>query len=148
MGSPARPRLHTLLLVLLLVALGLGSRRPELPRFVIFYAGDVLWGTFFYFSFAVVRPRAVRAWLFAAALFSTELIELSQLYHAPWIDHFRDTRIGGLLLGHDFSWHDVICVAVGSALGVSLDLGLAAPSRHAGCFASRRRPTGAKHHGQ
>lgn len=124
MHSPARPRVHTLPLLLLLVALGLGSRRRGLPEYSILYVGDVLWGTFFFFLFALAWPRASRRTLFLAALCTTELIELSQSYHAPWLDGFRDTRFGGLLLGHGFSWHDVVCVALGSALGWLLDVWL------------------------
>ena len=121
MLSRERPRVQTLPLLLLWVALGLGSRRRGLPEFSILYVGDVLWGTFFFSLFAFALPRASRACLFCAALSTTEAIELSQLYHAAWIDGIRDTRFGGLLLGHDFSWHDVICVAVGAALGVLVD---------------------------
>jgi len=121
MCLPPRPRVHTLVLMLLLVALGLGSRRHGLPELVIQHVGDVLWGTLFYFSFAFARPSAPRARLFFCALVTAELIELSQLYHAPWLDGVRDTRCGGLMLGHDFSWHDVVCVALGSMLGVLLD---------------------------
>ena len=39
--------------------------------------------------------------------------ELLQLYHAPWIESIRQTRIGGLILGFGFLWSDIICYAVG-----------------------------------
>ncbi len=39
--------------------------------------------------------------------------ELLQLYHAPWIEAIRKTRIGGLALGFGFLWSDIICYAVG-----------------------------------
>ena len=85
MLPPARPRSHTLLLVLFLVVLGLGSRRHCLPEFVILYVGDVLWGTLFYFLFAFAWPRVPSTRAFIAALLT------------------------------------VICVALGSALGIFLD---------------------------
>lgn len=121
MFSSARPRSHTLLLLVSLVALGLGSRQRGLPEFLREHVGDVLWGTLFYFAFALARPRASRTQLFFAALITTEAIELTQAWHVPWLDHVRDTRVGGLLLGHDFSFHDVICVALGAVLGLLVD---------------------------
>jgi hypothetical protein len=51
----------------------------------------------------------------------TELIELSQLYRAAWAEELRSTRLGGLLLGHVFSWSDVLCVALGAGLLALLD---------------------------
>ncbi len=128
MRRPARPRLHTLLLLLFLVALGLGSRRRGLPAFVLLYVGDVLWGTLFYFLFVCAWPRISRTRAFVAALVTTETIELTQAYHAPWLDGVRDSRLGGLLLGHDFSWHDVICVALGALLGILVDRAMHRPS--------------------
>lgn len=42
--------------------------------------------------------------------------ELLQLYHAPWIESIRQTRIGGLALGFGFLWSDIVCYAVGVLL--------------------------------
>jgi VanZ family protein len=44
-------------------------------------------------------------------------IELSQLYHAEWIDAIRHTTLGGLILGFGFLWSDVICYTIGAAMG-------------------------------
>ncbi len=49
-------------------------------------------------------------------------IELSQLYHAPWIDSIRQTTLGGLILGFGFLWSDLACYAVGVVLGVLVDV--------------------------
>ena len=38
-----------------------------------------------------------------AGLFSLT-VELSQLYHAPWIDELRQIRLAALLLGQGFLW--------------------------------------------
>jgi len=48
-------------------------------------------------------------------------IELSQLYHAPWIDSIRHTTLGGLILGFGFVWSDLICYAVGVGLGLAIE---------------------------
>jgi len=100
----------------LLIALGLASRSRAMPEWVLLYVGDVLWGAFFYSLYACARsywsPR--RVWL--AAVATTELIELSQLYRAPWAERVRATRLGALLFGRQFLWSDVVCVAVGASV--------------------------------
>ena len=44
-------------------------------------------------------------------------VELSQLYHSPWIDQIRDTTVGGLILGYGFLWSDIVCYGVGIVVG-------------------------------
>jgi hypothetical protein len=44
----------------------------------------------------VGRPILVRAAISLAFAF---LVEISQFYHAPWIDSIRQTTLGGLVLG-------------------------------------------------
>lgn len=105
----------------LLVTLGWASRRPWLPDWCLLYAGDVLWGALFFTLSAYARPAAssFSAWLVGTLV--TVGIELSQLYQAPWAQALRATRLGGLLLGHFFSWSDTVCVAVGATLAALLD---------------------------
>ena len=105
------------------VALGLASRRyPDvLPPFVALYAGDALWAlmAFLLLSAAVhgteLRYRIV---ITVALCFA---VETSQLYHAPWIDSIRRTRLGGLLLGFHFRWSDLVCYAAGVAAGAAIE---------------------------
>lgn len=66
-------------------------------------------------------PRASTWAVGALALLAALTVELSQLYHAPWIDSIRHTTLGGLLLGFDFVWSDLACYAVGVALGVLME---------------------------
>ena len=49
------------------------------------------------------------------------LIELSQLYHSPWIDAVRQTRLGGLVLGFGFLWSDLVTYTVGGLVGLVLE---------------------------
>ena len=56
------------------------------------------------------------------ALAFSVAVELSQLYHAPWIDSIRQTTLGGLILGFDFVWSDLVCYALGVGLGVLVDV--------------------------
>lgn len=130
---PPRPRLLLALWLVVLVALGLGSRRPGMPEFCVLYVGDVLWGALFFGVAAFARPAAGTLRLWVAATVTTEVIELSQLYQAPWVQAVRATRVGGLLLGHEFLWSDVVGVALGAGAAALVDVLVAAwlPSRTA-----------------
>lgn len=48
-------------------------------------------------------------------------IEFSQLYHSPWIDSLRNTRVGGLVLGYGFLWSDLVSYTVGIGVGVLIE---------------------------
>ena len=104
-----------------LIALGMLSRHPAMPEFCVHYVGDVLWGAFFFVLAAVARPSATAIHLWLASTGVTELIEVSQLYQAPWAQALRSTSFGGLLLGHSFSWSDTLCVALGTTAAAWLD---------------------------
>lgn len=105
------------------MVLGLGSRRyaAALPSFVARYAGDVLWASLVYWLLAWIRPRASRTMLAMAALFVAFAVEVSQLFHAPWIDGLRASRPGALVLGQGFLWTDLACYGVGVLIAAMLD---------------------------
>ena len=71
-------------------------------------------------SRASTRTIACLAMAFSVA------VEISQLYHAPWIDSIRQTTLGGLILGFGFLWSDLACYAVEVGLGVMIDVALSA----------------------
>ena len=54
------------------------------------------------------------------ALLASLLVEISQLYKAPWIESIRRTTLAGLMLGFDFVWSDPGCSAVEVGLGTLL----------------------------
>jgi hypothetical protein len=54
----------------------------------------------------------------AVALAFSYAIEISQLYHQPWIDHIRQTTLGHLTLGTTFIWTDLVAYTVGVAVGI------------------------------
>jgi hypothetical protein len=120
-----RSRRLTILLTIITIALGLASRRlPDLPRVVSAYAGDVLWATMVFWIAAFVRPAAPTARLAAAALAIAAAVEVSQLYHAPWLDAVRATRPGALALGQGFLWSDLACYAAGVGAAALIDLSM------------------------
>jgi hypothetical protein len=96
--------------------LGLG-----LPAFVVKYGGSVLWATMVFFLVAMAAPAWPR---WRAALMSAAIavcVEMFRLVHAPWLDAFRLTMAGALLLGRIFSVWDMLAYGVGIVLGVLLD---------------------------
>ncbi|HLQ76146.1 MAG TPA: DUF2809 domain-containing protein [Terriglobia bacterium] len=109
----------------LLVALGLASRRyaAVLPVFLAQYSGDTLWAAMVFVGVGLLAPRWSSLRVAVVALMVSYLIECSQLYHAPWIDTLRHTRVGGLVLGYGFLWSDLACYTVGVALAVVLEIG-------------------------
>lgn len=126
-----RSRLIYGIAIVIVILLGLGSRRyaDMLPWIIAEYAGDILWAltVFLCVVFISKRLSTFKAGIIAA-LFSAA-IELSQLYHAPWIDTIRRTTIGALILGFGFLWSDLICYIIGILIGVLLDLFLNRPWR-------------------
>lgn len=105
------------------IALGLGSRRfgGSLPGFVADYAGDTLWALVAFLGLGFALPAAsTRAVALLALAFATA-IEVSQLYHAPWIDSLRGRTLGALVLGQGFLASDLACYAVGVGIGTLLE---------------------------
>lgn len=91
------------------MVVGLASRRykQHLPSFVGEYIGDTLWALMLFLavSFVLVgRPILQRSGISLALALA---VEVSQLYHAPWIDCIRSTTLGGLVLGFGFRFGPV-----------------------------------------
>lgn len=104
---------------------GLASRRyrEHLPSFIGAYSGDALWALMLLLvvSFMLAgRPLVQRCGISLALAFA---VEISQLYHAPWIDGIRNTTGGGLMLGFGFLWSDLVCYTVGIAAGALAEIG-------------------------
>lgn len=103
--------------------LGLLSRKAStlLPEFMTIYLGDALWALMIFFGMAFLfsRLKTSRVWL--VSLLFCWFIEITQLYHAPWIDAIRATTLGGLILGFGFLWSDILAYAIGTLAGALLD---------------------------
>lgn len=120
-----RSRINYALLITAVIFLGLASRaksvQPYLPDFISEYAGDTLWALTAFLGFRFLFPQ-LSTWRVATLAFGFAVcIELSQLYHAPWIDAVRRTRVGGMVLGFGFLWSDLACYAIGILCGISLE---------------------------
>lgn len=81
--------------------LGLASRRygSSSASFVAENAGDALWKASVYCGMGFCAPYAKIITRAAMTLGFAYTIEFSQLYHAPWIDSFRETTLVALVLG-------------------------------------------------
>lgn len=110
------------------VLAGLASRRfaDSLPRLVADYAGDTLWATMVFWVLAFITTTSPTRRLSITALCIAIGVELSQLYHAPWIDAIRNTRLGHLALGQGFLASDLWCYAAGVALAAAIDIAFVA----------------------
>ena len=113
-----RKRTHYALLILGTIGLGLLSRTRLTPEFIYPYIGDAFYALMMYFimAFLFINKKPMQIFLLAVGL--CFLIELSQLYHSPWIDAVRQTRLGGLVLGFGFLWSDLVAYTVGGLVGL------------------------------
>lgn len=105
------------------IALGLASRAfPLFPTVFGKYPGDALWALMVFLGAALLVPRASTLKLATFAVCFSYLVEISQLYHVPWLDSIRSTTFGHLVLGSGFSWLDLVAYAIGVAGGALVDV--------------------------
>jgi hypothetical protein len=123
-----RSPLVQIVLIAPVCLLGIGSRRyaQMLPGFVAAYAGDTLWALAAFLGLGLALPRASTQTIVLLATAFSVAIEISQLYHAPWIDSIRQTTLGGLVLGFGFLWSDLVCYVAGVGVGVMMEIGVSA----------------------
>jgi hypothetical protein len=128
LSEDTKRRLTYLVITVFVIGLGLGSRRfgEHLPRFITDYAGDTLWALMVFLGISVLGPRWGVLWRGGTALTFAYAVEFGQLYQAPWIVGLRDTTPGRLVLGSGFLGSDLVCYAVGIALGMLFDRWLTA----------------------
>lgn len=118
-----RNRSICILIMISFMVLGLLSRKinENLPVIINVYLGDLLWSMMIYFAttFVFYRSTVVRIIMFS--LLFCYGIEVSQLYHEPWIDSIRATTLGGLILGYGFLWSDILSYTLGVAAAAVID---------------------------
>jgi len=74
-----------------------------------------------YLLMALLVARSRPAIIAVMALFLAIAVELFRLYHTPWLDAFRLTTAGALLLGHVFSLWNILAYAIGIAVACACD---------------------------
>jgi hypothetical protein len=131
-----RGRFIYLIAAIAVIILGLSSRRYSrvLPEFLVSYVGDTLWALTAFLAIGMLFPGWSTLRVCITALLFAFAIELSQLFHSPWIDQIRRTMAGGFILGYGFLWSDLLCYVVGISIGCALEMllkGLKARRRQA-----------------
>ncbi|WP_439022478.1 DUF2809 domain-containing protein [Bacillus thuringiensis] len=121
-----RNRLRYAMFTIIVIILGLSSRKFvfALPDLLNDYLGDALWALMIFIGFGFLFPKIETKKLAVISLLFCYGIEMSQLYHAPWIDSIRTTTLGGLVLGYGFLWSDLIAYTIGVGIGILLELKL------------------------
>ncbi|HDR7794688.1 TPA: DUF2809 domain-containing protein [Bacillus luti] len=121
-----RNRLRYAMFTIIVIILGLSSRKFAfaLPDLLNDYLGDALWALMIFIGFGFLFPKIETKKLAVISLLFCYGIEMSQLYHAPWIDSIRATTLGGLVLGYGFLWSDLVAYTIGVGIGILLELKL------------------------
>jgi hypothetical protein len=96
--------------------LGLG-----IPAFFVKYGGSLLWATTVFFVVALAASSLPRPSIALIAASIAVGVELFRLVHEPWLDAFRLTMPGALLLGRIFSPWNMLAYGAGIVLGMLLD---------------------------
>ena len=117
-----RNRLLYATFTILVIILGLSSRKFAfaLPALLNDYLGDALWALMIFTGFGFLFPKIATKKLAFISLIFCYGIEVSQLYHAEWIDSIRATTLGGLVLGYGFLWSDLVAYTIGVGIGFLL----------------------------
>jgi len=119
-----RSRLLYAVMTIIVIVLGLASRKMDkvIPNFINIYLGDALWALMIFIAFGFIfRAKETKIVALIGITFCY-IIELSQLYHANWIDNIRETTLGGLILGYGFLWSDLLAYAIGIGTGIIIDV--------------------------
>lgn len=105
------------------MAAGLTVRYAQLglPWPVRKYGGSALWAVMIYWVLRLVWIKRSAAVLALAAGTIATLVELTRLYHWAWLDAFRASLAGAILLGRYFSIHNIVAYWVAIAVGASMD---------------------------
>ncbi|KZD33461.1 putative membrane protein [Bacillus cereus] len=115
-----RNRLLYAVFTIVVIILGLSSRKFAfaLPDLLNDYLGDALWALMIFVGFGFLFPKIETKKLAFISLIFCYGIEISQLYHAEWIDSIRATTLGGLVLGYGFLWSDLVAYTIGVGVGM------------------------------
>jgi hypothetical protein len=109
----------------LLVHLRGGALSP-VARDVI---GDALWAAMIAWWIGGLVPSARPMSRYSAAYAVCVVVEVSQLYHTPWLDALRATTMGHLVLGSGFDPRDLVAYALGVAGAALIEAAVLARGR-------------------
>jgi hypothetical protein len=123
--APLRTSLIRAALALVVIVCGLSLRwygfPLGLPAVIVKYGGSLLWATMVFLLVGALLPRLTRMQIAIIATAIAIVVELSRLVHTPWLDAFRLTTAGALLLGRIFSLWNIVAYVLGILVGTWLD---------------------------
>jgi hypothetical protein len=123
--GPTSPRIRRAGACLLVILCGLALRRyglgAGLPTAMVKYGGSILWGTMVFFVVATAASPLSRRTVGLMAVLIAIGVELFRLVHTPWLDDFRMTIAGALLLGRIFSAWNLLAYGAGIGFGMLID---------------------------
>ena len=104
-----------ILLALLFMVVGYTSRQyyPNTGTFTHDYVGDAIWAGMIYWGFRMIQSNSTCLKSAIYAIIFCFGIEFLQLYHAPWLESLRHTKLGGLILGFEFLGSDLVSYTIG-----------------------------------
>ena len=124
-ASPGAAMIVRACLCLSIIVCGLALRRfgPGLGLSfpVVKYGGSILWGAMVFYLVAISASRLSRPRIALIAAAIAVGVELFRLVHAPWLDEFRLTTAGALLLGRVFSVWNMAAYGAGIVFAMWLD---------------------------
>lgn len=111
------------IMILSTLLLGLLSRSSYISCDTLFgtFGGDILWAAMVYWGFALLFRSSISKRSLKYSLIFSYGIELSQFNKEQWLMDLRATRLGALILGHDFLWSDMICYTIGIVIAFAID---------------------------
>ena len=120
-GFASSLRAKWLLFAVLCIPLGLATRPLKRHFDALGSAlGDALWALLVFFLVCAALPKWPLSRRVALAIAIAFVVEVSQLWHASWLDALRHTTLGALAIGGSFSFGDLACYSVGVTLGALL----------------------------
>lgn len=97
----------------IVVGLWLRSISNIMPLWINLYLGDFLWAIALYLSISIVLPNQNIITKILLALAISYSIELSQLWHTPWLEQLRSYTLVRLMIGVGFLWSDIVAYSLG-----------------------------------
>jgi MFS family permease len=92
-----------------------------LPYFLVKYGGSLIWGMMVFWIVGAMMFRLSIVFIATCAAAIAMLTEFSRLYHTPWLDAFRLTLAGALILGRIFSWGNILAYLLGIFLAAAIE---------------------------
>ncbi len=114
-----RKRINLSIILVLIIISGLFVRKIS---FIPLFVGDMLWAMMVFVLLRLVFIHKKPLSIAILTLTFSFLIEISQLYHAEWIDQIRATTFGALVLGHGFLWSDIIAYTAGIGICLLIEI--------------------------